>query len=53
MKKKFATALSEARKIATTAAATRPANSAKPAPATRIPRMRWIQPQAVVSMSNV
>jgi hypothetical protein len=53
MKKKLATALSDASMIAATPAQVLRANRAKPTVTSRIPMIRWIQPHAVTSRSNV
>jgi hypothetical protein len=53
MNKNWASALSIARKIAVTPAHARRLNRPKPVPTIRIPRIRWTQPHAVVSRSNV
>jgi hypothetical protein len=53
MKKKLATALREARKIAVTPAHVLRENRPQATNTKAIPMSRWIQPHAVVSRSNV
>jgi hypothetical protein len=52
MKKKLATALRLARKIAVTPAQAARPNRPKPVATRSMPSRRWIQPQADVSTSN-
>jgi hypothetical protein len=53
MKKKFARALSMQSMIATTPAQVARANRPRPVANTAMPTIRWIQPHALTSRSNV